>query len=152
MNIKVKFNMSGYNLILSDNPEVGIIYKNIYYLNDSFKHIENNYNIIRLVNTTKYNFIIYFAYLSSNDEHNNKISELIEKKLLLSRKRYSGLKLILFCDLNINIDEIDVKLKYKIETYGFKIWYNKIIIQEVKQLKMQKISYLDYFIAYDINN
>ena len=36
MNKNAKFNMSGYNLILSDNQEVGIIYKNIYYLNDCF--------------------------------------------------------------------------------------------------------------------
>lgn len=44
-----KFNMSGYNLILSDNQEVGRIYKKIYYLNYCFKDIEDNYNIIRLV-------------------------------------------------------------------------------------------------------
>jgi len=31
MNIKAKFNISGYNLILSDNQEVGIIYKNIFF-------------------------------------------------------------------------------------------------------------------------
>ena len=29
MNKNAKFNMSGYNLILSDNKKVGIIYKNI---------------------------------------------------------------------------------------------------------------------------
>ena len=74
--------MSGYNLILSDNQEVGIIYKNIYYLNDCFKDIEDNYNIIRLANTTKYNFIIYVTNLPPNIEHNYKISELIEKLLL----------------------------------------------------------------------
>ena len=79
MNKNAKFNMSGYNLILSDNQEVGIIYKIIYYLNDCFKDIEDNYNIIRLVNTTKYKFIIYVTYLPPNEEHNNKISELIEK-------------------------------------------------------------------------
>ena len=109
MDIKSKFNMSGYNLILSYNQEVGIIYKNIYYLNYCFMDIEDNYNIIRLVNTTKYIFIIYVTYLSPNNEHNNKISELIEKLLLL-RKRYNNLKLILFGDLNINIDEIHMAL------------------------------------------
>ena len=67
MNKNAKFNMSGYNLMLSDNQEVGIIYKNIYYLNDSFKDIEDNYNIIRLVNTTKYKFIIYVIYLPTNE-------------------------------------------------------------------------------------
>ena len=124
MNKNAKFNMSGYNLILSDKQEVCIIYKNIYYLNDCFKDIEDNYNIIRLVNTTKYKFIIYVTYLPPNEEHNNKISELIEKLLLL-KKRYNNLRLILFGDLNINKDEIDIKLKNKIEPYGFKIWYNK---------------------------
>ena len=100
-----------------------MIYK--YYLSDCFQDIKDNYNIIILVNSTKYNFIIYVAYLSPNNEHNNKISELIKKKLLLLRKRYNYLKPILFGDLNTNIDEIDVKLKNKIELYGFKIWYNK---------------------------
>ena len=37
MSKNAKFNMSGYNLILSDKQEVGIIYKNIYYLNDCLK-------------------------------------------------------------------------------------------------------------------
>ena len=83
MNKKAKFNMSRYNLILSDNQEVGIIYKNMYYLNDCFKDIDDNYNIIRLVGARKYNFIIYVTYLPPNNEHNNKISELIEKLLLL---------------------------------------------------------------------
>ena len=49
------------------------------------------------------------------------------------RKRYNNLKLILFGDLNINIDEIDIKLKNKIEPYGLKLGIIKIIIQEVKQ-------------------
>ena len=98
MNKNAKFNMSGYNLILSDNQEVGIIYKNIYYLNDCFKDIEDNYNIIRLVNTTKYKIIIYVTYLPQNEEHNNKISELIEKLLLIQR-RYNNLRLILCGDL-----------------------------------------------------
>ena len=65
--------------------EVGIICKNIYFLNDCFKDIEDNYNIIRLVNTTKYKFIIYVTYLPPNEEHNNKISELIEKLLLIQK-------------------------------------------------------------------
>ena len=151
MNKKAKFNMSGYNLILSDNQEVGIIYKNIYYLNDCFKDIEDNYNIIRLVNTTKYKFIIYVTYLPPNEEHNNKISELIEKLLLIQR-RYNNLKLILFGDLNINKDEIDIKLKNKIEKYGFKIWYNKNSYTRSQIVKNEeKKSYLDYFITYGIN-
>ena len=151
MNKNAKFNMSGYNLILSDNQEVGIIYKNIYYLNDCFKDIEDNYNIIRLVNTTKYKFIIYVTYLPPNEEHNNKISELIEKLLLIQR-RYNNLKLILFGDLNINKDETDIKIKSKIEKYGFKIWYNKNSYTRSQIVKIeQKKSYLDYFITYGIN-
>ena len=38
------------------------------------------------------------------------MSELIEKLLLL-QKRYNNLKLILFVDLNINIDQIDCQIK-----------------------------------------
>ena len=47
MNIK-KINMSRYNLIISENQEFDIIYKNICYLNDGFKDTEDNYNIIIL--------------------------------------------------------------------------------------------------------
>ena len=41
MNKNAKFNMSWYNLIFSYNQKVGIIYKNIYYLNDCIKDIED---------------------------------------------------------------------------------------------------------------
>ena len=47
---KAKFNMSGYKLKLSDNNEVGLLYRDIYYLNDVCKNIEDNYNMIKMVN------------------------------------------------------------------------------------------------------
>jgi hypothetical protein len=45
--------MSGYNLELSDKNKVGIIYRNIYYLNKSCVELEDKYNMIRTVNILK---------------------------------------------------------------------------------------------------
>ena len=69
------------------------------------------------------------------------------------KKRYNNLRLILFGDLNINLDEIDIKLKNKIDQYGFKIWYNKNSYTRSQIVKNEeKKSYLDYFITYGIDN
>ena len=77
---------------------------------------------------------------------------LIEKLLLL-KKRYNNLRLILFGDLNINKDEIDTKLKNKIEPYGFKIWFNKNNYTRSQIVNNEeKKSYLDYFITYGVDN
>ena len=45
---KAKFNLSGYKLELSEKEEVGIIYKDIYYLNKCFSDIEDEHNIKRM--------------------------------------------------------------------------------------------------------
>ena len=47
---KAKFNIKGYKLELSNNQEVGIIHKDIYYLNNSFAYIEDDYKLIRMKN------------------------------------------------------------------------------------------------------
>ena len=92
---------------------------------------EYDYNIKRLVNSKTNKFIIYETYISPNQEHDNRLSLLIEKLLLLKR-RYNNLRLVLFGDLNINLDDIDIKLKNKIEQFGFKVWFKKKNIQEYK--------------------
>jgi len=149
---KASFNMSNYNLILSRKQEVGIIYKNIYFLNDVFNDIEDDYNIIRLVNSKINKFIIFVTYIPPNEEHDNRLSLLIEKLMLLKR-RYNNLKLVLFGDLNINLEDIDDKLKDKIEPFGFKIWYKKREYTRIQKVKdIEKKSYLDYFITYGLEN
>ena len=120
---KAKFNMSGYKLELSDNNEVGILYKDIFYLNKSFEELEDNYNIIRMANTNNGNLIIYCTYILPGNEHDNRLNELIEKLLLLKRN-YHSLSLILFGDLNIKRENIKSSLADKIEPYGFKVWFN----------------------------
>ena len=151
---KASFKMSGYKLELSDNNEVGILYKDIYYLNKSFEELEDNYNIIRMVNTNNGNLIIYCTYIPPGEEHNKRTNELIEKLLLLKRN-YKSLSLILFGDLNIKREKIKEKIIDKIEPFGFKVWYNK---EENIYTHEQKIgnkiikSYLDYMITYGIDN
>ena len=82
---KAKFNMSGYKLELSDNNEVGILYRDIYCLNDVCKNIEDNYDMIKMVNTTEGKLILYCAYLAPGEGHNMRIKELIDKLLLLKK-------------------------------------------------------------------
>ena len=151
---KAKFNMSGYKLELSDNNEVGILYKDIFYLNKSFEELEDNYNIIRMANTNNGNLIIYCTYIPPGNEHDNRLNELIEKLLLLKRN-YHSLSLILFGDLNIKRENIKSSLSDKIEPYGFKVWYNEdnnIFTHEQKINDKIIKSYLDYIITYGIEN
>ena len=151
---KAKFKMSGYKLELSDNNEVGILYRDIYYLNKSFSDIEDNYNMIRMVNTNKGNLIIYCVYIPPGEEHNKRTNELIEKLLLLKRN-YKSLSLILFGDLNIKREKIQEKIIDKLEPYGFKVWYKKgndIYTHEQKIGNKIIKSYLDYMITYGIDN
>ena len=54
---KSKFNMSGYKIDLSNNKEVGIIYRDIYYLNNISDDLEDEYSLIIVENTINGNFI-----------------------------------------------------------------------------------------------
>ena len=72
---------------------------------------------------------------------------------MLLKRRYNNLKLVLFGDLNINLEDIDDKLKDKIEPFGFKIWYKKREYTRIQNIKnVEKKSYLDYFITYGLEN
>ena len=117
---KAKFNMSGYKLELSNNNEVGIIYKDIYQLNNVYQNLEDNYNMIKMVNTNEGKLIIYCVYAPPGDEHNVRIKELIDKLIILKRT-YKSLSLILSSDLNIDRKDIKEKLCNKIEQYGFDV-------------------------------
>ena len=113
--------MSGYKLELSENEEVGIIYKDIYYLNKCFIDIEDEYNIIRTANTKGGNFIIHSTYLPPNNERTF-ILELIDR-LKSSRRKYNNLTSTLFKNLNMSREEVKDKLFIEIELLGFKVWY-----------------------------
>ena len=71
-----------------------------------------------MANTNNGNLIIYCTYIPPGNEHNNRLNELIEKLLLLKRN-YHSLSLILFGDLNIKRENIKSSLANKIESYGF---------------------------------
>ena len=61
---------------------------------------------------------------------------------MLLKRRYNNLKLVLFGDLNINLEDIDDKLKDKIEPFGFKIWYKKREYTRIQKVKdIEKKSY-----------
>ena len=114
--------------------------------------MEDDYNIIRLVNSKTNKFIIFVTYLPPNQEHDNRLSTLIEK-LMSFKRRYNNLRLILFGDLNINLDDIDIKIKNKIEPFGFKIWFKNEEYTRIQIVKNnEKKSYLDYFITYGLEN
>lgn len=60
---KSKFKISNYKSEFSDEQEVGIIYKNIYFLDSPFKDSEDDYNLIKLANTKIGRLIIWATYL-----------------------------------------------------------------------------------------
>ena len=51
---------------------------------------------------------------------------------MLLKRRYNNLKLVLFVDLNINLEDINYKLKNKIEPFNLKFGIKKENIQESK--------------------
>ena len=134
--------------------ELGIIHKNIFYLNNYFKELEDNYNIIRLVNSNNGNFIIFFTYIPPYDKHSKRLAELIYK-LKIIRYRYNNLVLILYGDLNIKREDIRNKLGKNIEPFGYEIIFNDDV-NEFTQAQLnkdkEKKSYLDYFIVDGIKN
>ena len=61
---------------------------------------------------------------------------------MLLKRRYNNLKLVLFGDLNINLEDLEYKLKNKIESFGFKIQFKKseyTRIQKVKNVEKNHI-------------
>ena len=149
-----KFNIKGYKLELSNKQEVGIIYKDIYYLNNCFTNIEDDYNLIRMANTKGGNFILFCTYLPPNEEHNYRLQELIQRLKLL-RYKYNNLTLVLFGDLNMNRGVIENQLSKEIEILGFKIWYSRNKNEYTREQDVNgkiKQSYLDYMITYGIDN
>ena len=107
-----------------------------------------------MANTNNGNLIIYCTYIPPGNEHDNRLNELIEKLLLLKRN-YHSLSLILFGDLNIKRENIKSSLTNKIVSYGFKVWYNNdnnIFTHEQKINNKIVKSYLDYIITYGIEN
>ena len=72
--------------------------------------------MIKMVNTTEGNLILYCTYLSPGEGHNIRIKELIDKFLLLKR-RYKSLFLILFGDLNIDRKNIKEKISKSYSDY-----------------------------------
>ena len=106
-----------------------------------------------MVNTTEGKLILYCTYLPPGEGHNMRIKELIDKLLLLKR-RYKSLSLILFGDLNIDRKNIKEKLCNKIEQYGFNAIYEpdeNIYTHEQKINNKITKSYLDYIITYGID-
>ena len=70
--------------------------------------------MIRMANSNNGHIIIYCVYIPPGEEHNKRVNELIEKLLLLKRN-YKSLSLILYGDLNIKRKDIKYKMVDKIE-------------------------------------
>ena len=132
---KSSFKISGYKTEFSPNQEVGIIYKNCYYLDSNFKEFEDNYNLIKLVNTLKGMLLLWVTYLPPGENHENLIENLIEK-ITRIKSIYETINVILFGDLNIKRDEIEKKLGNKLKYYNLDVLYSK----EKKNLQEKKQS------------
>ena len=146
---KSSFKISEYKTEFSPNQEVGIIYKNCYYLDSNFKEFEDNYNLIKLVNTLKGMLLLWVTYLPPGDNHENLIENLIEK-IIRIKSIYETINIILFGDLNIKRDEIEKKLGNKLKYYNLDVLYNNEEEEFTKKETVKnilKISYLDYFIS-----
>ena len=146
---KSSFKISGYKTEFSPNQEVGIIYKSCYYLDSNFKEFEDNYNLIKLVNTLKGMLILWVTYLPPGENHENLIQNLIEK-ITRIKSIYNTINIILFGDLNIKREDIEKKLGNKLKYYNLDVLYSKeeeeCTRKEIVK-NILKTSYLDYFIS-----
>ena len=146
---KSSFKISGYKTEFSPNQEVGIIYKSCYYLDSNFKEFEDNYNLIKLVNTLKGMLLLWVTYLPPGEDHENLIQILIEK-ITKIKSIYETINIILFGDLNIKRDEIEKKLGNKLKYYNLDVLYSKEEEECTRKETVKNIiktSYLDYFIS-----
>ena len=146
---KSSFKISGYKTEFSPNQEVGIIYKSCYYLDSNFKEFEDDYNLIKLVNTLKGMLILWVTYLPPGEEHENLTQNLIEN-IIKIKSIYKTINIILFGDLNIKRDEIEKKLGNKLKYYNLKVLYSKEEEECTRKETVKNIlktSYLDYFIS-----
>ena len=73
--------------------------------------------MIRMANTINGNLIIYCVYIPPGNEHDKRLSELIDKLLILKRN-YQSLTLILYGDLKIKRENIKETIGNKKEPYG----------------------------------
>ena len=138
---KSSFKISGYKTEFFPNQEVGIIYKNCYYLDYNFKEFEDNYNLIKLVNTLKSMLLLWVTYLPPGENH---------EKITRIKSIYETINVILFGDLNIKRDEIEKKLRNKLKYYNLDVLYSKEEEEFTRKETVNnilKISYLDYFIS-----
>ena len=146
---KSSFKISGYKTEFSPNQEVGIIYKNCYYLDSNFKEFEDNYNLIKLVNTLKGMLLLWVTYLPLGENHENLIENLIEK-IKRIKSIYETINVIIFGDLHIKRDEIEKKLGNKLKYYNLDVLYSKEEEEFTRKETVKNIlktSYLDYFIS-----
>ena len=142
---KSSFKISGYKTEFSPNQEVGIIYKNCYYLDSNFKEFEDNYNLIKLVNTLRGMLLLWVTYLPPGEKHENLIENLIEK-IKRIKSIYETINVILFGDLNIKRDEIEKKLGNKLKYYNLDVLYSKEEEEFTRKETVKNIlktSYLD---------
>ena len=146
---KSSFKISGYKTEFSSNQEVGIIYKSCYYLDSIFKEFEDNYNLIKLVNTLKGMLILWVTYLPPGENHEYLTQTLIEK-ITRIKSIYKTINIILFGDLNIKRDEIEKRLANKLKYYNLNVLYSKEIEECTRKETVKNniiTSYLDYFIS-----
>ena len=143
------FKISGYKTEFSPNQEVGIIYKSCYYLDSIFKEFEDNYNLIKLVNTLKGMLILWVTYLPPGENHEYLTQNLIEK-ITRIKSVYKTINIILYGDLNIKRNEIEKRLGNKLKYYNLNVLYSKEKEECTRKETVKNniiTSYLDYFIS-----
>lgn len=98
---KSKLKISNYKFEFSDKQEVGIIYKDIYFLDSSFKELKDVYNLIKLVNAKMGRLILCPTYLPPIKAHDILIKEFINKIKDLNNRynRYNNLNMFLLKEI-----------------------------------------------------
>ena len=137
-----------HKMIENGGGKVAILYSAKHSVHPILQEMSDEYNIICKCNSEGNSVIIYGVYVPPDADHKNRMRELAHR-LRIIKQKYAELQLILFGDLNIPRDELETEF-LSVKSLGFKLWYQRGECAFTR-IEGEKMSYLDYFITYGID-
>lgn len=138
-----------HRMIENGGGKVAILYSARHSVHPILQEMCDDYNVICKCNSEKKSVIVYGVYVPPDSEHKNRLIELAHR-LRIIRQKYAELQLILFGDLNILRKDLEKEFE-SVRALGFKLWYQKGECAFTR-MEGEKMSYLDYFITYGVED
>jgi hypothetical protein len=101
---KGKFKING-NTRIGDEIKTCIIHKSDYVVHNALQEMNDDYNLIRRVDTDRGNIILYCAYMAPDELKDVRLDGLVTR-LEVIKNKYNDLSLVLFADFNLKREEL----------------------------------------------